>query len=109
MYYLKYNEDNILYYCRNCGYEDLDIVNQNLSIFKIDIKNSNLDKSKFINQYTKYDPTLPRINTIPCPNNECKTNTENEPRNIISIRYDETNMKYIYLCCTCDYSWELNN
>ena len=28
-----------------------------------------------INKYTKLDPTLPRINTIPCPNVECPTNT----------------------------------
>jgi rubrerythrin len=28
-----------------------------------------------VNEYTKYDPTLPRINSIKCPNQECESNT----------------------------------
>ena len=26
-------------------------------------------------------------------------------KEIIYLRYDDTNMKYIYLCCNCDNSW----
>jgi aspartate carbamoyltransferase regulatory subunit len=52
------------------------------------------------------DPTLPRINNILCPNAECKTNTEDVPREIIYIRYDNVNMKYVYLCSECDVVWK---
>ena len=111
MYYVRFNknDESLLYYCRNCGYEDTNITKNEICISKIEINNTYLDKSRFINKYTKYDPTLPRINTIPCPNNECKTNTDNHEREIIYIRYDDINMKFIYLCSTCDYSWELTN
>ena len=59
------------------------------------------------NEYTKLDPTLPRTNTIRCPNSNCETNkTENAEREIIYIRYDDTNMKYVYMCSTCDSMWK---
>ena len=64
--------------------------------------------SRIVNKYTKLDPTLPRINRIPCPNAECDTNTKETPREIIYIRYDDTNIKYMYLCSTCDYVWKTN-
>ena len=38
--------------------------------------------------------------------NKSSTNTENKPREIIYIRYDDTNMKYVYLCSTCDIVWK---
>ena len=38
----------------------------------------------YINEYTKLDPTLPRITTIKCPNIECISNKEDETRNNIS-------------------------
>ena len=61
-----------------------------------------------INEYTKFDPTLPRINTIKCPNNECASNKDEseESREVIYIRYDDINMKYIYLCTHCDKMWK---
>ena len=64
--------------------------------------------SRIVNKYTKLDPTLPRINRIPCPNAECDTNTKETSREIIYIRYDDTNIKYMYLCSTCDYVWKTN-
>ena len=51
-------------------------------------------------------PTLPRINKILCPNSECTTNTKNTEREIIYLRYDDVNIKYIYVCSTCDSVWK---
>ena len=74
-----------------------------------------------INKYTKLDPTLPRIHNIDCPNFECpsnlnKSNTEeaeskggeskkNIDKEILYIRYDDKNMKFVYLCANCDTIW----
>ena len=52
-----------------------------------------------------------------CPNSECKTNKHEQKdeeensiggggREILYIRYDEINMKYVYLCSTCDTVWK---
>ena len=62
--------------------------------------------SHIINKYTKLDPTLPRISTILCPNPNCRTNTDDMSKEIIYIRYDDANMKYVYLCSTCDTVWK---
>ena len=108
MYYIRIDSNNsnkLIYYCRNCGNED-DMID-NISISKIQIKKSEQKFSHIINQYTKLDPTLPRINKIKCPNGECSTNTSGEEREIIYIRYDDVNMKYIYLCSTCNTVWKV--
>lgn len=109
MYYIRVNDNNpnqLVYYCRQCGNEDTNITNNNICVSKLQIKKNDLSFNHMINKYTKMDPTLPRINTILCPNPECKTNTKNVEREIIYIRYDETNMKYVYVCSTCDTVWK---
>jgi uncharacterized Zn finger protein len=109
MYYISIDAENankLVYYCRNCGDVDENLSVENLTVSKIQLKKSEQEFSHIINKFTKLDPTLPRINTILCPNPSCKTNTEDEPREIIYIRYDDVNMKYVYLCSTCDTVWK---
>ena len=109
MYYISISEENankLLYYCRNCGNTDSTISENNIVVSKIQLKKSEQEFSHIINKYTKLDPTLPRVSNIHCPNAECKTNTESESREIIYIRYDDDNMKYVYLCSTCDTVWK---
>ena len=112
MYYIRINSDDpnsLVYYCRQCGNEDKSIGVDNVCVSKIQIKKSEQSFNHIINKYTKLDPTLPRINNVLCPNPDCATNTKNDPKEIIYIRYDDTNMKYIYLCSTCDTVWNTND
>lgn len=113
MYYIKLSDEDsnsIIYYCRNCGNIDNNLLKNKKCILKEDV-NKNINKfDKIINKYTKYDPTLPRINYIKCPNDTCSSNVDNFDilsREIIYIRYDSINMKYIYLCSHCDYIWNI--
>ena len=112
MYYIRINSDNankLVYYCRNCGNEDQSITTNNVTVSKTYIKKTEKSFSHIINKYTKLDPTLPRVNNILCPNADCSTNTKDKEREIIYIRYDDVNMKYVYLCCDCDSVWQLTN
>ena len=112
MYYLRIDEQNpnkLDYYCRNCGNEDKILAQDNMCVSKTFIKKSDNSFNHIINEYTKLDPTLPRVSTILCPNPECETNTGNKKREIIYIRYDDTNMKYVYLCSECSTIWQTNN
>jgi DNA-directed RNA polymerase subunit M/transcription elongation factor TFIIS len=111
MYYISIDEDDsnkLVYYCRNCGNKDSLLSVENVSVSKVQLKKSEQEFSHIINKYTKLDPTLPRINTVLCPNPECLTNKDSkgEDREIIYIRYDDQNMKYVYLCSTCDTVWK---
>ena len=106
MYYLKMNEENnLIYYCKCCGYQDESLDTNNLVVSKY-TKTSNTQEIN-INEYTKYDPTLPHVTTIKCPNSDCKSNKEGSEINndVIYLRYDDKNMKYMYLCAHCDYLW----
>lgn len=115
MYYIKISEkqaNELSYYCRKCGDINDTIAVDSVSISKINTKNQGGGDQHFsnvINQYTKLDPTLPRINHIACPNGSCSTNRAERPteREIIYLRYDDMNIKYVYLCSTCDHAWKL--
>ena len=112
MYYLqlkKDDEDKLIYYCRNCGNEDESLVTNlnNLYVSKTDIKKE-MNYKNSINKYTKLDPTLPRVSNIPCPNESCPCNRAEDPiaKEVIYIRYDDTNLKFVYLCAHCDTVWK---
>lgn len=110
MYYIRIGDNDpnkLVYYCRKCGNEDQLLSVENLSVSKTIIKKTEQSFNHIINKYTKHDPTLPRINNILCPNEKCETNTEGKEREIIYIRYDDVNMKYVYLCSTCDHVWQI--
>ena len=112
MYYIRINTDDpnsLIYYCSKCGNEDKILASQNICVSKIQVKKTKQTFSNFVNKYTKLDPTLPRVNNILCPNESCPTTTHKKDREIIYIRYDDTNMKYIYLCSTCDNVWQIND
>ena len=111
MYYLKIsneNSNNLIYYCRNCGYEDTDSSVDNICVSRTQVKRSEQKYSHVINEYTKQDPTLPRINTIKCPKIDCPSNVDEDKvsRDVLFIRYDDINMKYIYMCSKCDTVWK---
>lgn len=111
MYYIRINADDtnkLVYYCRNCGNEDKLLAVENVCVSKTQIKKNEQTFTHIINKYTKLDPTLPRIKNVLCPNPDCATNTKEAEREIIYIRYDDTNMKYVYLCSTCDTVWKTN-
>ncbi len=111
MYYIRIDADNpnkLVHYCRKCGNEDTLLAVENVCISKVNVKKSEQSFNHIINKYTKLDPTLPRINNILCPNSECETNTNGKEREIIYIRYDDVNMKYVYLCSECNTVWKIN-
>jgi len=125
MYYISITPENELqYYCRNCGNIDNTIAAENICVSKVNIKHTTTQQSfsQVVNKYTKFDPTLPRIHTIRCPNDECPSNrtassksgvasggaggSDKKSKNeIIYVRYDDTNLKYVYLCAKCDKVW----
>jgi DNA-directed RNA polymerase subunit M/transcription elongation factor TFIIS len=114
MYYIsisKEDENKMVYYCRNCGNIDADIMSEGVCVLNTQLKKDGNTFSHIINQYTKLDPTLPRIYNIKCPNDSCQTNAiENkEPAEVIYMRYDDDNMKYLYICVTCDMTWKTDD
>ena len=112
MYYIRINPDDpnkLVYYCRKCGNEDTLLAAENVCVSKTQIKKSEQSFNHIINKYTNHDPTLPRINNILCPNQDCPSNKDGKEREIIYIRYDDVNMKYVYLCYHCEAVWQIKD
>jgi rubrerythrin len=132
MYYIKLipdendEESNIIkYHCRNCGYEDDTITTKNVCISSVDVKTKSGDCRYLINDYTKFDPTLPKTNKMKCPNTDCESKADAEGQDeskegqdeskedheytVIYVRYDEQSLKYIYLCKLCGTVWKSND
>ena len=114
MYYVSINEkdsNKLEYYCRNCGDIDNASTNQEIQcVLNTSLKQEEQKFQHIINKYMKLDPTFPRIYTIPCPNENCGSNKsdddkEYQPREVIYIRYDNKNLKYVYMCCVCNQTW----
>lgn len=112
MYYISIDQNDpnkLNYYCRSCNNIDNHITNDNVCVLNTNFKKNEDSYNYIINEYTKLDPTLPHIYNIPCPNNNCKSNTDsNLNSDVIYIRYDNAKMKYIYLCNYCDFTWKTN-
>lgn len=106
---LKEDEGNsLIYYCRHCGNTDTINEEELVVVMNSQLKKKKMNFSSFINEYTKFDPTLPRL-MKKCPNEECITNkttkTETDDDNkseTLYLRYDDNELKYLYMCVVCD-------
>jgi DNA-directed RNA polymerase subunit M/transcription elongation factor TFIIS len=122
MYYTRVADgtdspDMLKYYCLQCGHEK-DVQTKYTRVMITNTTSSKQLASRYINKYTKLDPSLPRITTIDCPNVKCVTNPASHENNtegdipkkdILYIRYDNVNMKFMYLCVHCDHVWDNSN
>lgn len=103
--YHQVENDTLVYFCRICGEQTQ--IKDDVCVLNINYTN---DSSKpiehVINKYTKYDPSLPHI-LLHCPSDTCSSNKEgtNKQSDVIYIRYNNEQMKHVYMCTLCDYSW----
>jgi len=98
MLYLKISPkdrgESVLNFCRNCGCEKEIPLTQCLSRRILKKKDVAIE----LNEYTKFDPSLPRIQKQcpSCPNKD----------DIIYVRYNEDDLSYAYLCPSCNNTWK---
>ena len=102
-------EPVLTYYCRVCGYEDTDTQQSGMCVLDTQ-KHKQVDLfSHIYNPYTKHDPTLPHI-FMPCPNTGCQTNDtsgkESGTTDVVYLRYNNKEMKYLYICTVCEFKWK---
>ena len=110
MYYISISgddENTLTYSCRNCGDIDTTVSNEGLCVLDTHLNGSSMKNVKIVNEVTKMDTTPPRIANMLCPNVKCKSNKDGAKRelDVIYMRYDNSNLKYIYICQYCDNSW----
>lgn len=97
--------------CRHCGYEekmapktsDEALVLE--TVFSGAAAGAASGGKQALNEYTKLDPTLPRLKTIACPNAACPSQADPASRDILYIKTDAKNLKYQYACTVCGTQW----
>jgi DNA-directed RNA polymerase subunit M/transcription elongation factor TFIIS len=104
MFYTQVAEDGagIVYYCRQCGNSDTDVDADDMCLATAG--GGNGKDFHRINRFTKFDPTLPRTNKMKCPHPDCGQDKDT-PSNIIYIKHNDVEMKFVYMCCVCDTHW----
>jgi len=107
------------YKCKNCSYKktvDISKEPEYKCIYKqnYNVNKTNIDKNSL--KFLCNDPTLPHVNNIQCPNNDCITNKHiensellNEDKiNINDVLYltvNENTLTFLYQCCNCNHTW----
>ena len=108
MLYIR-NDDsnNLVKYCKHCDFSKKETESKCIKISESRYLEDDLLYKQNINNYLRYDPTLRRIrdSNIICPNKpEC--NIDLDKQQILSIKYDDVNMKYFYVCDYCGHIWK---
>ena len=106
--YIVEDTQELEYYCRNCNLKET-FKGGDKCIYKISF--NDFDPSELINQnkYLTNDITLPKIidnPNIQCTNSECESIGKSS--SISYIKYEESSMKYIYICNHCGQKWKNN-
>ena len=90
--------------CINCGHSEKET--EGGLIVETNLQESTGEGYKIlVNEFTRKDPTLPHVKNIKCPTETCPTNAAGQERDVILIKYDDKNMKYIYICNVCGGEW----
>ena len=112
-YYHMIQNNELIYYCRVCGNKEMNVNKEALCVLDTNVNQGTSNFDYIVNKYTKYDPTLPHI-FVHCPNEKCKTNhqkKENHKEELgvtdaIYLRYDNVNLKFLYICTECEFKWK---
>lgn len=95
-------------YCKKCNnVREIESKESNTSSHKISSTNYNISESmyrQYINNDIIHDHTLPHVNNIDCENQYC-TKPSDTMNDVIYIKYDHVNIKFLYCCVHCKTFW----
>ena len=90
--------NKLIYYCEKCDISE-ERTNDLSAVFHLNYNLDTIKRNHIVNKYTGEDITLPKATGIKCPNDNCPSKKKTEIR---YIKYDDQNMKYIYMCISCN-------
>jgi DNA-directed RNA polymerase subunit M/transcription elongation factor TFIIS len=96
----------VIFHCKNCLFERRQQDREKCLCVSVTTQNDKNMYSIYMNPYLSYDPTIPRVDNIPCPNTAC-TKPSDKKQNVMYLKYDAVNMKYLYHCTYCQHFWTL--
>lgn len=104
----KEEEDqfDVKYYCKNCNYSK-SISDKKESLLLINnLYSTERSHALYVNPDIEHDPTLPHVDNIDCPNEACIAKKSKQSNDVIYLKYDVPNIRYLYFCVHCKHFWK---
>jgi DNA-directed RNA polymerase subunit M/transcription elongation factor TFIIS len=89
--------------CRNCGHQEEEGTG-GLIVEKLVQEKSSEGYKVLLNEFTRLDNTYPHTKMLKCPNGARGSNGGAE-RDVIYLKYDTMNLKFVYICNVCGEQW----
>ena len=98
--FIYLNNETLIYKCKNCNFEKIGDETTHC-VYRNDLQNKDkINKINIkMNEFVQFDPTLPNINNGSIHCKECSGT------NIIFTLNNSNEMKYTYICETCNSQW----
>jgi DNA-directed RNA polymerase subunit M/transcription elongation factor TFIIS len=104
MFKMQILTDGLYWECLSCGVREKQ-VGGCLLVETLVQERSSEGYRILLNEFTRQDATLPHVKNIKCPRGDCGSNGGGAERDVIYIKYDPVNMKYMYICNVCGETW----
>ena len=89
--------------CRNCGHYEAE--KPGLVMETVIQEKASESFRVALNEFTKDDPRLPHVKNLKCPTDKCPSRSAGVESDIIYIKYDAQNLKFLYICTHCNTQW----
>lgn len=108
MLYVDVRDNNdVSWTCMRCGNREVaDSGQESFAVSTVDYRNEMAKYQHLMTPYIHDDPTIPHVSNIPCPNAAC-TRPEKEQPDVMYVKYDARNLRFLYSCAHCRFFWVL--
>jgi DNA-directed RNA polymerase subunit M/transcription elongation factor TFIIS len=101
--YPQVEDNKLTRICRTCGFQ---VEDKGGLVMETFVQQKSTDSYKIlVNEFTRQDATLPYLTDLKCPNAQCDSNKGKASKKIYYIKYDRENLKFVYICSSCEQTW----
>ena len=101
------SERELRYRCKKCGHSAPATAEQKrAAIFETSYDDDQATFQQYMTPMIREDPTLPHRDDIVCVKGDACTRKPDEARDVMYIKYDHVNLKFLYHCVHCGAFWK---
>lgn len=103
MLYVNVRDNKLVLACACCSSE-YDHPDQDAPLSDTLYRDDSAKYHHLVTPLIHSDPTLPRIKHIKCKNESC-TKPDDKDNNVVYVKYDDDNLRFLYSCSYCNAFW----